>query len=99
MPGEAAGFQQIACRVEIHLRAELEVLLGAARDERGEMKYRVNFRCDERARELRVSDIADDRMRERHCALVGGQYVLSPERTPQCGSDVARGTRDEHAHG
>ncbi len=98
MPGEAAGFQQIACRVEIHFRAELEVLLGTARDERGEMKYRVDFRRDERASELRVSDIADDRIRERHCALVGRQHVLGSECTHQCGTDVARGTRDEYSH-
>src|SRR5690349_24570182 len=99
MPGEAAGFQQIARRVEVCFRAELEVLLGAAGDERGKMEYGVDCRCDERARELRVGDVADERIRERHRRLVGCEYVLGTKSAHQCGTDVARRSGDEYSHG
>jgi hypothetical protein len=39
MPGEAAGFEEIARCIQVDFGAELEVLLGPARDERCEMEY------------------------------------------------------------
>jgi len=60
-PVRRQAFEQIARRIEIHLVAELEVLLRAAGDERGEMEYDVDVGCDERAGELRIGEIADER--------------------------------------
>src|SRR3954470_19779406 len=99
MAGEPARFQQIARRVEIYFRAELEILLGAARDERGEMEYGVDFRRDERARELRIGDVAEHRVAEWHRGLVGRDDLVFTERAHQCGTDVARRSGDEYSHG
>src|SRR4051794_14929526 len=99
MAGEPARFQQIARRVEVHLGAELEVLLRAARDERGKMEYGIDLRRDERARELRIGDVADHRVAERHRRLVGRDDLVFTERAHQCGTDVARRSGDEYSHG
>ena len=72
MAGEAAGFEQVARRVEVDLGAELEVLLGAAGYQRGEMEYRVDFGRNQGAGELRIGDVAEHRRRRR---LVGGDDV------------------------
>ena len=69
MARKPARFQQIARRVEVHLGAELEVLLRAAGDERSQMEYHVDFGCDERAREARVREVADHVRRR---GLIGG---------------------------
>ncbi len=99
MARQPAGFEQIARRIEIHLGAKLEVLLRAAGDERREMEYRAGLRRDERARELRISDVAGDRVCERHAGLIGGENIGFAERAHQCGTDVARGSGDEYSHG
>ena len=59
MAGEAAGFEQVARRVEVHLGAELEVLLGAARNQRREVEYRVDLRRYQGPGELRIGEVAD----------------------------------------
>src|SRR4051812_22223876 len=97
MASQSAGFEQVARGVQVHLCAELEVLLGTARDERREMEYRTNVGRDQRARELGIGDVADNRFRKRHRGLVG-RHDVRAERTHQCGTNVARGAGDEYSH-
>src|ERR1700757_1302460 len=99
MTREPAGFEQVARRIEIDLGAKLEVLLRAAGDERREVAYGVDRRCDERTRKLRIRDFADDSVGERHLCLVGSEDARRIEGAHECGTDVARGTRDEYSHG
>src|SRR4051812_2344546 len=98
MAREPASFKEVACRVEIHLRAELEVLFRTARDQRGEMENDAHIGCDERTDKLRIGDVADDAARKRHARLVCGDHVIA-EAAHECATDVACGTRDEYSHG
>src|SRR5260370_32446732 len=98
MPRETASLEQVARRIEVDLGAELEILFGAAGDERREMEYDADLGCDERARELRIGDVAADGVRERHARLVGRDDIAA-ERAHQRGTDVARRSGDEYSHG
>src|SRR5256885_721709 len=97
--GKPAGFEQIAGRVQVHLGAELEIGLGPARDQGREMEYHLNFPCDQRARKLRIGDIADDGIGERPRHLVCRNGLRLAERTYQRGTDVAPRAGDEYSHG
>jgi hypothetical protein len=94
VPGEAAGLEQVARRVQVHLGAELEVLLGTAGNERGEMEDNVDFRCYQRAREGRIRQIAD----EPGATLVSSDHLVRGEGANQGGTDVARRAGDEYSH-
>jgi hypothetical protein len=96
MPGEAAGLEQIARGVEVHLGAELEVLLRAAGDQRGEVEYGVDLRRYQRPGELRVGEVAKHRRRR---GLIGGHHLVRRQRRYQSGTDVARRPGDEYSHG
>src|SRR5688572_8473896 len=96
MSGEAAGFEQVARRIEVHLGAELEVLLGAARNQRGEMEYDVDVGRYQRAGELRISDVADE---GGGCRLIGADDFMRCQSLDQRGTDVARSAGHEYSHG
>ena len=100
---EATGFQQIACRVQIHFRAELEVLLRAAGDEGSEMEYDVDLGCNQRSRELRIGDVAVHGACESQARLVGSHDIClrlqMHEGAHECGTDIARSPGDEYSHG
>src|SRR5688500_2108064 len=96
MPGQAAGLEQVARGVEVHLGAELEVLLRAARNQRCQMEYRPDLRRYQGAGELRIGEVAEHACRLR---LVGRQYVAAGQGTDECGTDIARRAGDEYSHG
>src|SRR5688572_16733251 len=96
MPGEAAGLDQVARGVEVHLGAELEVLLRAARHQRREMEYGVDLWRYQGAGELRVGDVADDGSGRR---LVGRDHFMGRQGSDERGTDVARSAGHEYSHG
>jgi hypothetical protein len=96
VPCEAARFQKIACGIEVHLHAELEVLLGAAGDERGEMEHHADLGRDERARKRRIGQVAEHLRRR---ALIGRHELRPLHRARQRRTDVAGRAGDEYSHG
>src|SRR5687768_9945067 len=96
MSRQAARLEQVARRIEVHLGAELEVLLGAARNQRGEMEYDVDVGRYQRPGELRVGDISDHRSGRR---LVGGDNFMGCQGSDERATDVARGAGHEYSHG
>ena len=58
MAGGAASLQQMARCVQIDLHAQVEIRLGLAADDGGQMKDRADIRLDEALQEGWIGDVA-----------------------------------------